>query len=143
MDKPMQTTEREAILAALYRWIKQRPGLDFANYGDLSSYRAEMRKITRQRHDAERLLAVAAMSNLSAEQLRESLSSSDRLTWNGSELTYTTGQYWPVEYRAAACRALASALWTYWRDGMTEPTREKILHNARLDLGRSITKRWF
>ena len=36
-------------------------------------------------------------------------------TYPRSELDYCTGQYWPTEYRAAACVVLASALWAYWR----------------------------
>jgi hypothetical protein len=32
------------------------------------------------------------------------------------ELSYCVGQYWPTEYRAAACAVLASALWDYKRD---------------------------
>jgi hypothetical protein len=38
------------------------------------------------------------------------------LSWDGKRLDYTTGQYWPTEYRRAAAAVLASALWSYWRD---------------------------
>ena len=36
---------KQTIIDALHQWIAQRPGLEFGNYGDVSSYRAEMRSI--------------------------------------------------------------------------------------------------
>lgn len=38
-----------------------------------------------------------------------------------SFLDYCTGQYWPTEYRAAACAVLASVLWGWFRSDM-KPT---------------------
>jgi hypothetical protein len=38
-----------------------------------------------------------------------------RLEWTGKGLQYTTGQYWPTEYRKAAAAVCASALWDYYR----------------------------
>ena len=35
------------MLSKLADFVSQRPGLDFANYGDTRSYRAEMRQITK------------------------------------------------------------------------------------------------
>jgi hypothetical protein len=49
--------ERYLIIGALDRWIRQRPGLEFGNYGDVSAYRSEMRSITKDLHDARTLLA--------------------------------------------------------------------------------------
>ena len=39
-------TRKETIIACLRKFIAQRPGLEFANYGDVALYRAEMRSIT-------------------------------------------------------------------------------------------------
>jgi hypothetical protein len=36
-------------------------------------------------------------------------------------LDYCTGQYFPTEYRRAACAVLASALWSAKRDNMPAP----------------------
>jgi hypothetical protein len=81
-------------------------------------------------------------------------------------LDYCTGQYWPTEYRRAACAVLASALWAYKRDRcMPDPitrgdTPTYLLRgngkspdavNAgtwlrssfRRDFGRGIANRWF
>jgi hypothetical protein len=108
-------TERAAILTALDTFIRQRPGLDYGNYGDPVAYRAEVRSIGRDLQDARALLrAVELRPSITAAMLRDALA--NRLTWDGKRLDYTTGQYWPTEYRAAACRALSVALWAYWRD---------------------------
>lgn len=127
-------TERDAILTALRAWIAQRPGLDFRDYGDVSAYRAESRSITTDRHHAEALLAyVATFRSIDAERLKAAFRDaySGRLTLNeypfsartraknpatGFYLDYCTGQYWPTEYRRAACAVLASAIWDWWRD---------------------------
>lgn len=116
------TNEREAILQALGVWIAQRPGLEYGNYGDPASYRSEMRRITRQMHDARELLAAVSMrQSITADHLRAAFRAySGRLTWTpneagGGTLDYCTGQYWPTEYRAAACAVLASALWDWYR----------------------------
>src|SRR4051812_41010862 len=111
------------IVAMLYTWIRQRPGLDFGNYGDWSNYRSESRRITRQLRDARELLrAVELAGGMTAEQLMEGFRAfSGRLSIEKRAdgkwaLDYCTGQYWPTEYRAAACAVLAAALWNYRRD---------------------------
>jgi hypothetical protein len=58
------------ILTALRVWINQRPGLECANYGDVSAYRSELRSITRDRKDALTLLrAVELRDSITAEQI--------------------------------------------------------------------------
>ena len=61
---------KQQILEALRRWINQRPGLEFGNYGEWNSYRSELRSITRDRRDALELLqAVTWRDSISAEDL--------------------------------------------------------------------------
>lgn len=111
--------ERDAILHALRRWIAQRPGLEFGNYGEVAAYRSEQRSIARDKREAETLLAyVERHPSIDAARLREAFRSaySGRLSWDGTRLDYTTGQYWPTEYRRAACAVLASAIWDWLRD---------------------------
>lgn len=143
--------ERAAILASLERFIAQRPGLEFANYGDVSAYRSEMRNITKDRHHAETLLAaVRWRESITADDLKDALrrSFSGRLSWNGEGLSYCAGQYFPTEYRRAVCAVLSSALWDYWRPGC-EPKSEQeswgdnIRRTARRELGVSVARRWF
>lgn len=125
------------ILTALSSWISQRPGLDFANYGDVPAYRADLRQITKDRHDAERLLNfVALRESITAEMLLAAfprgysgrLSISEATNKRGevsARLEYCTGQYWPTEYRKAACAVLAAAIWDWQRSNMP-PSQGKV-----------------
>ena len=125
------TLTRDQILGALDAWIRQRPGLEFGNYGNAASYREESRRITRQKHDAETLLrAVRWRESITADMLAAAFRDafSGRLTLTEKDgkarLDYCTGQYFPTEYRAAACAVLASALWNWTREyAMPAPRR--------------------
>lgn len=130
---------RDQILGALQAFAEQRPGLEFGNYGDVTAYRAEMRSITRDLHHARTLLsAVRWRASIDVGQLREAFRAySGRLSIHekpdgGCDLSYTTGQYFPTEYRRAVCAVLASALWDYTRDCMPEP--EYVQHGSADDL---------
>lgn len=144
-----QGDERTAILAALDKWIRQRPGLDFANYGDVTAYRSEMRSITKDGREAKILLRdVRNRPSITAEHLKDALkhSYSGRLSWNGKELDYCTGQYWPTEYRRAACAVLASVLWNYIRCDLPkgdERPGDTLRAHFRREYGRGIAGRWF
>jgi hypothetical protein len=135
---------KQAIIEALDGWIKQRPGLEYGNYGDPVSYRAEMRGITRDLHHARTLLRHVELSGITGAQLDEAFKRAfaGRLLWDGKALDYCTGQYWPTEYRRAACAVLASALWTYWRDDCGYTGAALRVHAARV-FGRGIASRWF
>jgi hypothetical protein len=157
---------KSELLALLYAFINQRPRLEFANYGDASSYRSEVRKITRQRSDAVTLLRQI--------ELRDSITSAeivaafrDRLTLGRTKkgalcLDYCVGQYWPTEYRAAVARVAASLLWSYFASNMpmgvlmhnseTGETCERynglragdfIRRKVNREFGRGIASRWF
>ena len=41
-------------------------------------------------------------------------------------IDYCAGQYYPTEYRAGVCRALASALWNWQRENMPAPYAHKV-----------------
>ena len=156
-DGQVAATKQE-ICALLRAFVNQRPGLDFNNYGCAKSYRAELRKITRQRADALQLLR--------AVELRDSISAKDLIapfetafcgrlslveTKGKLALNYCAGQYYPTEYRAAVCAVLASVLWGYYREALADPIRktdgkspgEYIRGCARVEFGRGIQSRWF
>ena len=134
---------KEAILNALRAFVVQRPGLEFGNYGDVSSYRSEMRSITKDRHQAETLLnAVAWRDSITADNLIESAKSAysgrlsikdvsahydDGSTYHKFSIDYCAGQYFPTEYRKAVCAVLARALWYWMRDCMPS----KIVREGR------------
>jgi hypothetical protein len=158
--------EKQAIISALYAFINQRPGLEFANYGDVSNYRAEMRGITKDRKQALELLrAVERHDSITADKLVEAANGAffGRLSIVCRDdgkvaIDYCTGQYWPTEYRRAACAVLSAALWGFWREQcMPEPTIAEngdrlyrgmcagdfLRQAARREFDRSIANRWF
>ena len=113
------------ILAALHRFIRQRPGLEFGNYGDIKVYRAELRRIGRDLKHAETLLRKVELAHgITGRDIVDAARSS-RLniseTPKGIKVDYVTGQYFPVEYRPAVARLCASALWDWVRGKAMPP----------------------
>lgn len=145
---------KSALLEALHRFIRQRPGLEFGNYGDLSAYRSEMRSITKDRHQAESLLRyVSLRDSITAEDIIKASRDafSGRLTiealndGEGFSIQYCTGQYFPTEYRRAVCAVLASAIWDRLREDMPEGIENRgdyLRATAKRELGRTIASRW-
>lgn len=128
-------TERELILANLDAFVRQRSGMDYREYSDATSYRAEQRSITRDLHDYRTLrAAVQWREGIDAAALKEAFRAfSGRLTWDGKRVDYCTGQYFPTEYRKAACAVMASALWDYTREhAMPEGSRQGATEGAML-----------
>jgi hypothetical protein len=144
-------TDRTNILNALALWIGQRPGLDPRDYisdwrdkAGHTAYRHVARKITRDLNDARELLRyVKKRESITGAMLCDAFKRgfSGRLSWDGENLDYCTGQYWPTEYRAAACAVLAAAVWDYLREG--RETGDDIRRAARREFSRAIAKRWF
>ena len=139
---PSPRAARDHILGELAAFAASRPRLEYNNYGDRASYRAEVRGITRDLHHARALLTAVRLSGVTEAQLVTAFRSG-RLSWDGSRLDYCTGQYYPTEYRKAVCAALASALWAYYRDDCLCDTGDKIRAAARRALPRAIVSRWF
>jgi hypothetical protein len=135
------------MLETLHRFIRQRPGLEFGNYKDATEYRRELRLITRDKRDAEAMLFCVWRSLMVTKTLQEAAQQafSGRLTWNVKEWDYVTGQYWPTEYRRAACAVLARALWLHWSSAWsaTPFSAESVRAEAKRSLGVGIAKRWF
>lgn len=117
-------TLKANIIETLRVFIRSRPGLEAANYGDTQTYRTELREITRDLKEAETLLkAVERSHGLTGKNLIDaaSLAFSGRLNIQPVEgdkvrIHYTTGQYYPTEYRRAVASVAASALWDYVRE---------------------------
>lgn len=161
----MENNEKQTILNALYAWIHQRPGLDYGNYCEPKSYRAELRSIQKDLHDARLLLRSVELSSITADELKEAFRAySGRMTWDGKKLDYCTGQYWPTEYRRVVCAIAASALWEHkrWKcmpapdriehkpeDGYVPETyhglraRDWLRMQFRKEYGKGIQERWF
>jgi hypothetical protein len=137
-------TRKEMILTALDAFVRQRSGMDPTNYSDGPMYRAEQRSITRDLHDYRQLSrAVELRDSITADDLivasrnafsgrlsikelspiivgpgayDEAMRRARKGNPQGFELDYCTGQYFPTEYRKAACAVMASALWASKRD---------------------------
>ena len=143
----MNTPTKAKIVGTIHCFIESRPGFEPGNYGNYRDLRADQRRATRQLHDARALLAyVDKRDSITAEMLLAHLNSG-RLTWDRAlgQLDYTTGQYYPTEYRAAAARVLAGTVWDWIRDCCLPPAADgdAIRAAARRELGRSIAARWF
>jgi hypothetical protein len=171
--------EREKILALLDAHVNQRAGMDPRNYGSWSDYRSESRSVTRDLHDYRVLRRYVGWRTLTAEQLRAGFRAfSGRLQLQTREdgklaLSYCTGQYFPTEYRKAACAVLSAVIWDLFRADMpesvglfkttigrgtfsTEVETEAYLYKgrkvsagdwlrqqARNEFGAAIARRWF
>jgi hypothetical protein len=140
---------RSQVLQALEKHINQRSGIDWRNYYSSWSdtegrkaFSSERYEIARDGKDARALLLAVATRDISTTDLLKGFTG--RLVYNDgtNAFDYYEGQYFPTEYRAAACRALVTVLWDYLRNqGYT--TREQIQKWARDELGRGICNRWF
>ena len=152
--------DKSVIIAALHKWIAQRPGLEFGNYGDVSAYRSEMRSITRDLHHARTMINyVAWHDSITADMILGAADNGGRLTMavDGNKVTinYVVGQYWPTEYRRAVCALMATVIWHWLREnapvdaGPTDKfsnlqnVGDYIRKTARRELGASIARRWF
>ena len=102
----------------LRQFANQRPGLDFNDYGQRKYYMQDYREILKDLHSFRELLSLAInrIDNLNEVLTNQLSNSSDRLTLKDGKLQYITGQYFPTEYRNAACRILSSLIWASYRD---------------------------
>jgi len=149
--KQITTTQQVNAIELLVKFVNQRPGLDFCNYGDISAYRSESREITKDKHDFNELLTLALrrVDNLNAALTNLLSNSSGRLILNNGQLEYCTGQYFPTEYRPAACRALRDLIWNSYRDEKDSEGNavyadgHKIRKAINRNLSRRVAKNYF
>lgn len=131
----------------LTAFVNQRPGLEYANYGEPTSYRQEMREITKDLHDFRELavLAFRRIANLNGELQKYLSQTSGRLSINDKgDLEYTTGQYFPTEYRPAANRVLANLIWASYRDEIEHNSPNNVYKNGgeiRKAISRNVSRR--
>ena len=151
--------DKSTIIAALDAWIRQRPGLDYGNYGDWTAYRSEVRSIGKDLQHARALLNYVAWHDSITAEMILSAAQSGRLSivvdGNKVRVDYCTGQYWPTEYRPAVCRLLSSVIWHWMRENAPvdagpidkfsnlQNVGPWIRKAASRELGTSIARRWF
>ena len=154
---------KSTILAALDAWIRQRPGLEFGNYGDWTAYRSEVRSIGKDLQHARAMLNyVAWHDSITAEMILDCARSgrlSIKVEGDKVRVDYCTGQYWPTEYRPAVCRLLSSVIWRWISANASSADVAKMPQHgcmvgivnqgdyirkaASRELGTSIARRWF
>ena len=150
---------KSTIVAALDAFIRQRPGLEFGNYGDWSAYRSGVRSISKDLQHARALLRYVEWHDSITAEMILSAAQSGRLSivvdGNKVRVDYCTGQYWPTEYRPAVCRLLSSVIWDWMRENAPvdagpidkfsnlQNVGPWIRKQASRELGTSIAQRWF
>jgi len=145
--------KKQQMIEALYKFINQRSGIEFGNYqtrdwkSSREAFNGDYKPILKHgRHARQLLRAVELRPSITEKELLEaSRAYSGRLQFvekdGGVYVDYTTGQYFPTEYRNAACAVLASALWHYWQPDYK--TGDEIRKQARREFGRGIASTWF
>lgn len=142
INQKFHPDSKSALCHALAHFIAQGPRLEFGNYGDVSTYRAEQRAITRDLRDARKFLRLVEVSSITFEDLKAAMRDAwgGRLSWDGATLDYCAGQYWPTEYRKAVAAMCALALkrhcWQGAPDGFKNDQMKK-------QFGRGMASRWF
>ncbi len=154
-------TRKQRILDTLNAWANQRPGLEPRDYTDGTmegwrGYRREAAHITKDLQDYRALsAAVSWRDSITADHLAEAFprawSGRLSMTEDGEKVTldYCVGQYWPTEYRRAACSVLASVLWRHFatdcpQEYGDDPSPGQWTRNeARKNLGQGIQRGWF
>lgn len=148
------TTTINAI-ELLNKFVNQRAGLCFANYGDVKAYRAESREITKDRADYYQLLMLAnsrysvwvdgkQVSNLNKVLADYLTKTSGRLALKGDKLEYCTGQYFPTEYRPAANRVLANLVFASYVNEVETKTPNPVYKDGaaiRKAIARNVSRR--
>ena len=153
-------TKKQQIITALRAFVAQRSGMDWHNYSDAASYRAEQRIITRDGKEARELIcAIEWRDSITADDIIKASKSafSGRLSIverddGAVSVDYCAGQYFATEYRKAVCAVCASLLWDYMRvnygAGFAQSagrpvTGSELRAQFRREYGRGIASRWF
>lgn len=141
--------EKKVIIEALRAHINSRSGIDYVNYGDRAAFQTDYRRILKDGRDARELLrAIEWRDSIKAEDILAAFNQAynGRLSCvedgaGGVRLKYCAGQYYAVEYRAAACAVLARVLRTH--AAPDHPDGERLRAYFRREFGRGIASRWF
>lgn len=148
-------TDKQTLVKMIRAFIAQRSGIDRREYqrdwrdtDGAAAFMADYRRILRDGRDARRLLEyVAARDGMTAAQILDARSGNGRLEFvhvgDGLRLEYCAGQYFPTEYRAAACSMLAAIIWRYIGEDYPDDGAEEMRKAARRIFGRGIAGRWF
>lgn len=146
-----QTTSKDEILEALGKHISQRSGINCRDYysswsdkDGRAAFMQDYRGMLKDGRDARDLMRYVMLKNsILADDILKHCTKNDRLSFNAEKMRfeYVTGQYFPTEYRSAACRLLVATIRSYYfEQGYKWDQIVKILKG---DLGRGMFNRWF
>jgi len=145
-----KTMKKQKIIELLRAHVAQRSGIDYRNYGDRVSFMGDYRRILKDGKHARELIRAVELSSITENTLIDAFSAySGRLTLEDGALSYCAGQYFPTEYRAAACAVCAQALWNHYREDFAKCKRDgesdgsAIRRKFKTMFGRAIANRWF
>jgi len=133
-------------LEALRAFVARRSGIEPGNYNDRQSFMSDYRRILRDGRDARVMLRYLERAARNAAERGAPMPlppGVNRLAWDGKAWDFTACQYHPTEYRAAACRWLASTIVAHWDVPSGHGRWITIAANARNVFGHGIAKRWF
>lgn len=141
---------KEQIISLLWRFINERPCLDFQDYNDAKAYRAELRQIGKDlKHARELLKAVERSGMVNGELLHEGLTKGGRLSVKHNEksgaleVEFNAIQFKATEYRKAVCGLLAFCLWSAERQAFPRLTGEELRARFRRWFGQGVQRAWF
>lgn len=138
--------ETKIVFDAIEKFIKGRSGIDYRNYGNVTSFRAEQRSITKDRKEALAALQEARELTPRYDVLMEAFRAfSGRLTWNCDRLEYCTGQYYPTEYRKPA-RAVLNSYISGCKAATAKEQPREYVYNSIADVKRANAEgggHWF
>ena len=163
MKKETTTPAPTGIISKLSSFVDQRPGFNLDNYfspyenseqrkNGLKCYRNDYSEALKDKHSYYELLNLAYSlcpyihdcNNLENMIFNELKNNSGRLTLDEqNNLQYCSGQYFPTEYRAAACRIIVSVLWDLVRKRNPEFTGIDIRNFIRKKLRTKNSKLYF
>lgn len=142
---------KDQILEALGKHIAQRSGIDCRDYcsswsdkDGRAAFMQDYRGMLKDGKEARELMRYVSLKHsITADDILKHCTKNDRLSYNieKNRFEYVTGQYFPTEYRSAACRLLVATIRSYYfEQGYKWEEITKILKG---DLGRGLFNRWF
>lgn len=151
MNTQTQTPTQQVYatcLENLISFVNKAPGFCFHDYDSYKYYRKDYSESLKDKHSFFELLSLASRLVDRAElqkRVYEYLkNNSGRLFCDdASKITYHVGQYFPTEYRAAACRILVSILWDIVRKQNPEFTGIEIRKYIKKRLSTKNSKLFF
>lgn len=139
----MNTENNMKVLEALQTFVNQRPGFDPRNYGSAAGYREDYAPVLKDKAAFREMARYCELFSVDLEKYAKE-NTTGRLTYDAEKgrFDYCTGQYFPVEFRAAACRFIAGAIWDYWR-ACDYDNGDKLRKKARKEFSRRTASRFF